>query len=222
MKRMTCWLAIGLGCVSPSLWADGLGVAGGVGTLGFSGQLAYGLTDQLTLRGMVNGFHRTQSDTYQDVDYDAELSMNSGGLLVDWHVFSGAFRLTAGLMKNRFEFDLTGRPSNGTYNINGQIYQSSDIGTLTGRIDYDRNTVPYAGLGWGNLGKSGWHFMADLGVLFTGKADVSLTGTCSPSLPAPACAQLQQDIAAEQQKLKEDADSSAVYPLASIQLGYTF
>lgn len=208
---------------SGSVLAQDFGIAAQAGTTGIALQGGMGINDSFGLRLTLNAFSQDKSGTESNVNYDATADLRSGGLFADWYPFQGGFRVSTGLFLNKNEINLTGNPSGGTYDINGTTYQASDLGSLTGKLDYGQKVAPYLGLGWGHLGKkSGFSFMADVGVLFTGEPDVALNGTCNPSLPVMTCDQLQADIAAEEAQLKGEMGDANIWPVISLGVGYTF
>lgn len=223
MKRSALVFGLIAAISSGSVLAQNFGIAAQAGTTGIALQGGMGINDSFGLRLTLNTFSQDKSGTESNVSYDATADLRSGGLFADWYPFQGGFRVSTGLFLNKNEINLTGNPSGGTYDINGTTYQASDLGSLTGKLDYGQKVAPYLGLGWGHLGKkSGLSFMADVGVLFTGEPDVALNGTCNPALPVMTCDQLQADIAAEQAQLKDDLGDASFWPVISLGIGYTF
>ena len=49
-----------------------------------------------------------------------------------------------------------------------------------------------------------------------------MTGTCTPSLPANACAALQADLDAEAQQFKQEVEKYKYYPVITLGVGYRF
>jgi hypothetical protein len=101
------------------------------------------------------------------------------------------------------------------------------VGTLEAKGELDP-VVPYAGLGWGNAvseGK-GVGFFVDLGVVFQGKADVTLTPIIpanSPIQTTPGARQaLDILLRREEQDLEDDAARYDLYPVLSIGISYRF
>ena len=189
-------LAFVLVALAASASAHSMGFGVRVGSTGLGLDLGFGLTDSLAFRVGYAGFDGNRSFDEQDVHYDAKLKWSNASALLDWH-FLGNFRLTGGIVNANNRVDATGTPTGGTFTINDQPYPASDIGTLNAKTRLGKSATPYLGIGYGNLGTRGFSFYADLGVMFQGAPTVSLTGTCGASLPAPQCAQLQADIAAE-------------------------
>lgn len=204
----------------PSLADTSIGLR--VGTLGGGIELAHAFTETLGFRVSANGLRYNTTETHDSIDYDAKLKLESGQLLLDWFPFSNNFRLSAGAMYNGNKLTLDGKPSpGGTFTINGNTYSASSVGALNGKVDF-RKAAPYIGLGYGRPIGKGLSLAGDLGVLFQGSARSSLSATCGAAVPAPTCAQVQSDIAAEQDKLDDDMRKYRFYPVVSIGLAYTF
>lgn len=197
----------------------GFGVGAKAGTLGVGADLIGRVNDSLNLRLGLQGFTYDISDSYSDIDYDADLELFSGMLLADLFPFGNNFRLSAGVMLNQNEVALTGKPSNNTYTIGGTTYPSALVGTLTGNVDF--NTVaPYAGIGYGGAfsDKSNWSFFFDLGVLFQGSPKVSYTADGPLANNRTFQASLEQ----ERKELEDDVDEYEYYPVLSLGVTYKF
>ena len=192
-----------------------------VGTLGGGIELAHAFTEKMGFRVSANGLNYNASETQESVDYDARLELRSGQLLFDWFPFSNNFRLSAGGMYNGNKFTLNGKPTAGTYTINGTPYLASDIGSVDGKVDF-RKAAPYVGLGYGRPIGKGLSLSADLGVLFQGSPRTTLTATCSPTALPGTCSRLQISVAAEQAQLNDDMHKYQYYPVLSIGLAYVF
>jgi len=204
---------------SPSLADTSLGLR--AGTLGGGIELAHAFTETFGVRLSANGLKYDTTETYDDVEYDAKLKLATGQLLFDWFPFSNNFRFSLGGVYNGNKLTLDGKPSGGTYTINGNTYNASDIGTLNGNVDF-RKFAPYVGLGYGRPVGKGLLLTADLGVMFQGSARSTLTATCGPTASASDCAQLQSDIATQQAELDDDMHKYQYYPVLSIGLAYVF
>ena len=192
-----------------------------VGTLGGGVEIAHAFTDKLGFRVAANGLRINGTTTYDSVDYDADLKLLTGELLLDWFPFSGNFRVSAGAMYNGNKLTLNGKPTSGTYTINGQPYNASEIGSLDGKVDF-RKAAPYVGLGYGRPIGKGLSLSADFGVLFQGPPRTTLSATCGPTASPATCSQLQSDVAAQQNSLNDDMHKYQYYPVLSIGLAYVF
>jgi len=221
MKGFVAGVALFL-AASPAAWAD-VGVLLKAGTLGAGLDVSKGISETLALRLQANAFSYDEDITESDVEYSADLDLKSAGLLLDWHPFSGVFRVSAGAYWNGNETAATGRPTSGNYVINGQSYTSAEIGSLNGQIDFSE-VAPYLGIGFGSAPKAGrgMSFSFDLGVLYQGEPNVGLTVACGAGLPPATCTQLQNDVAAEAVALQDELKDFKFYPVVSFGIGYRF
>ena len=214
---MAVWAMI---ACSPSLADTSLGLR--VGTLGGGIELAHAFGERFGIRIGADGLKYDTTDTYQDVEYDANLKLATGQLLFDWFPFASNFRFSAGGMYNGNKLTLAGKPSaSGTYTFNGATYNASDVGTVDGKVDFNK-FAPYLGLGYGRPVGKGFSLIADVGVMFQGSPRSTLTATCGPTSTPASCAQLQSDVAAAQAQLDDDAQKYKYYPVLSIGLAYVF
>ena len=193
-----------------------------IGTTGFGAELGVGINDLIGVRGSYGAGSYNYNFTESDIRYKTHIKPNIGLLTLDIHPFAGWFRLSAGVGFNNTKADGTADTTSGTITINGTAYNTSEVGTVQGRVTFDR-TSPYLGLGWGAPARhdTGLYFTSDIGVMFS-KATGSVTGTCAASLPAPTCAQLQSDLNAEAAQFKNDVEKFKYYPVIAIGLGYRF
>jgi len=200
-------------------WAD-VGVLLKAGTLGAGLDVSVGMSESLGLRLQANALSYEDDLTESDVDYSGEIDLKSAGLLLDWHPFSGVFRVSLGAYWNGNEATAVGRPTGGTYEINGTTYASAEIGSLNGQVDFP-SVAPYLGLGFGSAPKagSGLSFSFDVGVLYQQEANVALSVACGTTV---RCAQLQGDVAAEAVSLQDDLKDYKFYPVVSFGIGYRF
>ena len=178
--------------------------------LGWGLDVGFNATENVDVRLNFAYSDRDWDDTYDNVDYRGDYKLRAYSGLVDWRPMSGVFHLTFGLVyadKNDLELSATGLLDigSGTYNT-----------TLTGRVKYDRDWGPYAGVGWGNMGKKDKGFMwtADLGVAFLGAVSVNLTSS-NPAVPA-------SDLRAEEQNLEDDLRFLRWIPMISAAVGWRF
>lgn len=207
---------------SPLLAHADFGIYAKGGTFGFGGGIGYGITDTLTARLGYTAFNYDADIETDDVDYDAEAKIGGGELVVDWHPFSGTFRLTAGFISNRNKIDVDAK-ANQPVTINNVTYTANQLGSLKGTVDF-KSTAPYFGIGWGNVaGKDGnFHFIADIGVVFQGSPDVKLTGTCGSSLTVSQCNQLQSNVQVEEDELNDEVSDYKHWPVINFGVGYRF
>lgn len=202
---------------SSAAMATGVGVSLKASTLGVGLELSSGLSDNVNIRVGANYFKLSKTLEESGTDYDFDLKMKSFTALLDWHVFKGGFRLTAGAVLDKNRLDGVAQQS-ASYDIGDNIYSAAAVGTLSASVNF-RNLSPYLGIGWGNAvkGDSNWTFVADLGVIFTGTPRVDIRS----SIANPSAA-LLADIAMEEQSVSDDIDFFKFYPVISIGMAYRF
>lgn len=210
----------------PAVAAD-VAIGGKGGTLGAGVELTVGLSRQWNTRLGVNGFDYSDRREASDVEYDAEARLRSATALLDFHPGGRGFRLTAGAVWNGTQVE--GRslpPASGFYDIGGVRVPAAALGTLKAEAEFDP-VAPYVGIGWGNAvgahQKLGFSF--DLGAVFQGRANVTLT----PELPAgsplndPIARQaLQILLDREARDIEDEAADYDVYPVVSVGVTYRF
>lgn len=203
-----------------------LGVKGG--TLGGGLELTLGISPQLNARLGANAYNYSDRREVSQIEYDADAELRTGTLFLDWHPGGRGFRLTGGLVYN--DTQVEGRslpPLSGTYDIGGVPVPVELVGTLDATAEFDP-VVPYAGIGWGNAvaqnRKVG--FFVDLGVVFSGEADVTLIPRIpadSPINTTPGARQaLDILLRREEQDLEEEAADYDLYPVVAIGVSFRF
>jgi hypothetical protein len=101
--------------------------------------------------------------------------------------------------------------------IGDNIYDPEDVGTLTGV--FTRNTLsPYVGIGFGNAATSRIGFFLDLGVGYHGEVGFTLEAD-GPIVSDP---DFQDDIAREEQRIREDVKNYKYYPVLSLGFSIGF
>ena len=100
------------------------------------------------------------------------------------------------------------------------------LGTLRGQVEWD-SVAPYAGLGFGNPfgGDGGWSFALDLGVIFQGEPQVTLTPVFSPGSPLDnpvGRALLRTQLDEEERNLEEEFSDFDLYPVLAFGVSYRF
>ena len=210
-------LALGSGSASAQA------IAARAGTTGFGADFSLPVTDHFGLRLTYSGGSVSHATTDSGVHYDSRLRFDTGMGLIDFFPAGGRFRLSTGIAYNNNRLDLRARASDssGTIDINNTTYDVSDIGPVTGQLRFNRAN-PYFGVGWGNGSRNlgaGLFFSADLGILIVNPT-VRLNANCPASFSAAQCAQLQNDLRAEETQFKDDWGYHSWYPVLSFGIGY--
>ena len=191
--------------------AAGTAQAGGVGiragTTGVGADFGFDIAPTLGGRVGISGMNvNTHLDT-DDVRYDAKAKVLTGSLLLDWSPL-GPFRISGGFMPNNNKIDLNGQPTS----LTAPIPPGS---SLTGQVKPETSFAPYLGVGYGNVWTKGINFYFDLGVMFQGTPQVSLSANCTPSA---ACTAAQARVEEERRRVQEKVDKYKYYPVANIGL----
>jgi hypothetical protein len=204
--------------VSSAAYAKDFSVNVKATTLGVGVEGEYSLNGYFGARVGVNYFTYSYDGTEDQIDYDFDLETKSVSALLDYHPFKGSFKLSAGVLYNGNELD--GKATTAaTYNIGNTTYLGSQVGLLTGSVEYNK-FAPYAGIGWDtSFGKeSGWGFIFEVGALFQGSPDVTLQAD-GPIASDPG---FQTDLALEKSNFEDDLNNFEIYPVVAIGLSYRF
>ncbi len=201
-----------IGVSSPS-YAQDLGAALHVGSLGVGADIAVVFDDRVALRTGGNFFPFDIRFTSSDIDYDVSVPSPQFLVLLDVYA-AGEFRLSGGVRIASGGFDITGRLSE-PVEIGGQVYTPSEVGNLTGTVA-TRETSPYIGIGFGNPVRRRVGFFFDLGVALHGTPEVSAMAD-GPVALLPG---FQDDLDQEVRNLQDDLDPFVVYPTLSVGVSF--
>jgi len=202
----------GVASADDSQW--GVGIKAGTLGLGFEGRWS-GLP-WMDVRIGANGYTYEDNGRQADVLYDAELDLDTIYLTANFHFPLSPFRVTLGAFSNGNELNMVGAEP-GDYNLGGQFWTQDQVGTLTSTTSFG-SSAPYLGLGFDFelFGKAGLNF--DLGVLWQGEPEVSLTAN-GTSFNDPA---FQAALESERLELEDDISDFKAYPVVSLSFVYNF
>jgi hypothetical protein len=207
MKKI---LAVALLLLPAVAQADGsLGVR--AGTVGLGLEFAYPISSSLGVRLIADGYKYSRKFTQDNIEYDGDVKLRTGSLLLDLFPFANNFRISAGGVYNGNKILLTTPTESVTLGPN--TYTAS----LNGEVDF-RKFAPYAGIGYGRPINSGLSVTFDLGVMFQGTPTATLNGTCT----GVNCATFQTDVKAQEASLNDKVKDFKYYPVATLGLAYTF
>ncbi len=209
-------ITLGIACSSAFSQESGWAVGAKVGTEGIGADLHRQIVPNilnLRIGGSFFPFSRTFSE--DDIDYEGELRLAALPVLLDVYPFKNWFRLEGGLMINFNEALGTAVPRQGQIDIGDNTYPADLIGQLKGDVKFNR-TSPYFGLGFCNPIKKGkrWGFLFDIGAMYHGQGDVTLTTSTTPP------PQLLIDLKREEQNVEDEIRKFTFFPL--IQFGVSF
>lgn len=145
-----------------------------ISPLGLGLQAKYAVNNTFGIRADVNGFRLNKNLSDKDLDYKAKLRLLTAGVYADWHPFQNGFALSAGLAYNGNKFELKASPARNV-TMDGRTYTPAQMGHIKGTADF-RKVSPYVGLSYEtSRTEKGFSFHASAGVLFQGKARVSIS-----------------------------------------------
>lgn len=207
---------------------SGWAIAPEVSTLGLGGSIVRKITPQLNARVSANAFGVGFDVEDTDVTYDGDLNLLNVSTLIDFHPSKNSgFRISGGVVFSDNNVEGTADTSQGG-TIGGTDFPAGQLESVDADVDISDSVAPYLGIGGGNAvgeGK-GLGFWWNLGVVFGGSPDVSVTPNISADVPADQREQIEQEAqeAAEEEEreIEDDIDFIGVYPVVTLGLSYQF
>lgn len=199
------------------------GVTLEAGTAGAGVHLSMALQERLNIRLGLNYLNYNFTGNTTDADYDLDMKLQTFDVLLDWFPMKSQLRLSAGVVSNGNEIKAVAKPAaDGSYQFQGRTYDGAHAGTIDGHVAF-KKIVPYLGVGWGNAVAmdKGWGFSSDLGVLFQGAPETTLSNT-GCTAPAAMCARLAASVAQENVKLNDEVKDFRFYPVIRVGVSYKF
>lgn len=190
------------------------------GTTGIGGSLWITASPRLTVSLGYGALDIDDDYSTDEADYSGTAKLANGHALLNWHAFKGSFHFSAGALLADNKVDALGTPRAGAfYEFNGVQYPATLVGTLTAHGELADGVKPYAGVGWAlSPGRGGFGFFADLGVMFSGSATVTLAAD-GPLANDPV---FRQNLAQEQRDLQDKLDRYKIYPVVRVGVMYRF
>lgn len=185
-----------------------------VGTLGTGLEASYRFAEKAALRGAYRQFSYDGDYEIEGEDFNVDLDLNTTGLMFDFYPTGESLRFTAGLLHNRSEASISGS-YNGSFDFNGTTFTAPDATNLNGTVTYP-DVAPVLSVGWNkHIGKN-FALTAELGAMFMGGGDLSLSASGGVSGDPT----FQAELEAERASLQDDISKIKVYPV--IQVGAAF
>lgn len=202
-----------LGVLAPTPLAAQFGLAARASTLGVGAEVSYRVNRMIGVRAGVNYLEFSRDVAIENIDYHLTPHFENGAALLDFYPMGGSFHLSGGVLLNRNEGRMVAR-LNQNIDIGGRTYTPSQIGSLTGTVDF-RSTAPYVGLGFAGQGKIA--LLVDLGVGMTGTPRVGLVGVTP--LTGPEKAEFDARVAQELAEVRADINDKSYlkfHPVLSV------
>jgi opacity protein-like surface antigen len=189
-------------------------IYGQVGTEGVGIGYARPFGQNFNARGEFNGFALSHNFTAGDNRYDAKLQLLHGGLYADLFPAPSIvpFRFTVGVLLGDDHID---GDTNGNVDINGVIVNTGESVHAKVKLPAVR---PYVGIGFGHtpVAQKGFSMFADLGVAY-GKPQVDFDVPTDVAAAAGA-----DNVAAEEQQVRDKVDKYKFYPIVKVGVTYRF
>jgi hypothetical protein len=218
MKKYAVALAALLALALPAAASAQLSVGARAGTLGLGGEVSFGVTRLLAIRGGIGFVPYTYQNEFEQVDYEVSFPERIWNVGVDLYPLGSGLRLSAGLL-NRPSFELvaTGQQQ---AEIGGRTY-NGDL-DIQGSLSNERETAPYATIGFGRATGRGFGFFVDVGAAFVGEGEISLSGTCTETSTGQPCPEFQTRLQQEEDEANAELDQFGsfvkVHPI--LQIGF--
>lgn len=204
--RLPILLVLSLLALPAPTSAQGIAIGGRAGTLGFGGEAAIGLSDNVAIRGGIGSFFMEFKSDLDDLEYTVKPPSMTGTLGIDFYPGGGSFRLIGGIMFRDGDFTADSEDVSTVGGVEIGDVEYTESGTLHGAIS-TKSTAPFVGIGFGNHTTGGFGFFLDLGVAFVGDADVVLDAK-GDLASAPG---LQAELTKESQNIEDDFGSYLKY-----------
>ncbi|GKT11477.1 MAG: hypothetical protein ISEC1_P0441 [Thiomicrorhabdus sp.] len=200
-----------------------LGVAINYGL--FSGatlELSYPVGNDLHVRGALSagmGLSETSTGSATEPTYAVEASGGIHRLALDYRPFNGGFFLSGGYAINSYAIDISSTITSAV--TVGEVNYSTANATLAGQLSW--NNAPTLSLGWGHSPAEGWGGLFEVGAIFTGAPEVSLTGTGTlDGLDVSNDASVLAALNDEETKIKDEVANFDFLPIIQVGVTYRF
>lgn len=197
----------------------GVAVGATAGTSGVGLDVQVKIGPIFTLRGSLDRLTHSADESYDGVDYDADLTFDTVGAFIDMHPLANGLLISGGAYLGDRDIALAATPT-GPVEIGGQTYSPGQVGTLNGAVKLG-DVAPFVGIGWDDtFYRSGrWGFRAVAGVAWSDAPEVALTSTGGSLSNDPTFRARLRD---ESQRITEETEGYGLFPIIQVGLNYKF
>lgn len=197
----------------------GVAVGATAGTSGVGLDVQVKLGPIFTLRGSLDRLTHSADESYDGVDYNADLTFDTVGAFIDMHPMANGLLISGGAYLGDRDIALAATPT-GPVEIGGQTYSPGQVGTLNGAVKLG-DVAPFVGIGWDDtFYRSGrWGFRAVAGVAWSDAPEVALTSTGGSLSNDPT---FQARLRDESQRITEETEGYGLFPIIQVGLNYKF
>lgn len=197
----------------------GVAVGATAGTSGVGLDVQVKLGPIFTLRGSLDRLTHSADESYDGVDYNADLTFDTVGAFIDMHPMATGLLISGGAYLGDRDIALAATPT-GPVEIGGQTWSPGQVGTLNGAVKLG-DVAPFVGIGWDDtFYRSGrWGFRAVAGVAWSDAPEVALTSTGGSLSNDPT---FQARLRDESQRITQETEGYGLFPILQVGLNYKF
>ena len=149
-----------------------------VGTLGYGANIGWALNDKTELQagwagGDVADLFGGDFDA-GDVNYDVDADFSNPYLGVQLRPMANWFTMGAGIIVPDNDLDVTANADGGFFKIDGQQYNSADVGSLQGTMEHRNKLAPYATIGFRPNITNNFGLFGEIGAAYMGQTDATV------------------------------------------------
>lgn len=186
------------------------------GTLGLGVEGTWRPIDWVDLRLGANLFDYSDSGSEAGIGYDSDFNLETYYLTGNLRFPLSPFRLTVGAFQNSNQIDLVSTDAT-SFDIGGTTFTPADVGILSSSTTFS-STSPYVGVGFDFELVNRLGLNLDIGVLWQGEPDVTLTADGLLANDPTFLSLLE----AERQELADEMDDLKAYPVISLGVNFNF
>jgi hypothetical protein len=216
MKKSAVALAALIALVTPVAASAQISLGARAGTTGLGGEVSFGITRFIAVRGGIGFVPYEYEDDFEGVGYTINFPERIWNVGVDLYPLGNGLRVSAGVL-NRPNFKLVAAGAQQAQ-IGNQTYDA-DLNIL-GVLENEKETAPYATIGFGRATGRGLGFFIDAGAAFVGDAEIQLSGSCRLRSNNADCpnfaAELQREEDEANTELEEFSSFVKLHPILNI------
>lgn len=195
---------------------DNLWFGAKAGTLGLGVETRWEPIRWLDLRAGWNRLDYDDDGERAGIPYDATLRLDTWYATANLRLPLSPLRFSVGAFRNDNQFVMESREAD-EYVVGGTTYTGDQVGQLRTQSDFD-SPAPYLGIGFDFELADRLGLNLDLGVLFQGDPNVTLTSDGSLADDP----EFQQRLEEERRELEQEAEDFKTWPVISIGLNFNF
>ena len=207
-------------------------VSAEVGTLGYGANIGWSLNEKTELQagwagGDVADLFGGDFDV-NDINYDVDSDFSNPYLGVQLRPTGNWFTMGAGIIVPDNDLDVTANADGGFFKIDGQQYNSTDVGTLQGTMEHRNKLAPYATIGFRPNITNNFGLFGEIGAAYMGKTDATVNAVDPDSVvnyTDSNGAQLTTtagEVASKAERELEDKDWLEWMPIVKVGATYRF